>query len=131
MCCCGLASVGNKEPHSYSLAPPLSQWDGEKNQKEKAKLMGCDKNSLPGQQREKKITTTVLIKKIYSMKCCHHPMLSLLLSSKMPFLHPAPHLNTEHDITWYRTSHVIGCLGQPNQLLLKINPIPAEPRTCA
>jgi len=30
---------------ALSLLSPL-WWDGEENQKEKAKLMGCDKNSL-------------------------------------------------------------------------------------
>jgi len=47
------------------LHPP--QWDGEKNQKEKAKLVGWDKNSLTESQREKKTTTIMLIKRIYSM----------------------------------------------------------------
>jgi len=42
--------------------------------------MGCDKNSLTESQREKKITTIILIKWMYSMQCSHHPMLSLLLS---------------------------------------------------
>jgi len=63
------------------------------------------------------------------MQHSHHLMLSLLLSSKKPLLHPALHLNTEHDITGYRISHLIGCLGQPNHLLVKINSIPAEPMT--
>jgi len=49
----GLAPAGNKEPRSYSLIPP-PQWDGEENLKKKAKLVGCDKNSLTGQQREKR-----------------------------------------------------------------------------
>ena len=62
------------------------------------------------------------------MQCSHHPMLSLLQRSKKTLLQPAPHLNTEPDTTWYRLSHWIGCLGQPNQLLLKINPTPAELR---
>ena len=63
------------------------------------------------------------------MQCSHHLMLSLLMSSKKSLLQPAPHLNTEHDIPWYRISHLIGCLGQPNQLLVTINSTPAEPRT--
>ena len=41
--CCGLVSVGNKEPCSCRLTPP--RWHEEENQQEKAKLMGCDKNS--------------------------------------------------------------------------------------
>ena len=54
------------------------------------------------------------------MQCSHHHlMLSLLLSSKKPLLQPAPHLNTEHDVTWYRMSRLIGCLGQPSQLLVR------------
>jgi len=89
--------------------------------------MGRDENSLTEWQREKK-TTIILIKSIYNMQCSHHPMLSLLLSSKNALLQPAPHLNTEHDVTWYRTFPLIGCLGQPSQLLVKINSSPAEPR---
>jgi len=65
------------------------------------------------------------------MQCSHHLTLNLLLSSKKPLLQPAPHLNTELDITWYRISHLTGCLGQPNQLLVKVNSIPDEPRTTA
>jgi len=73
--------------------------------------MGWDKNSLTEEQREKKITTIIRIKRIYSLQCSHHPMLSLLLSSKIPFLQPAPHLNTEHDIMWYRISRLNGWFG--------------------
>jgi len=63
------------------------------------------------------------------MQCSHHPMLNLLLSSKNPLPQPVHHLNTEHDITWYRIAHLIGCLGQPNQLVVKIKSVPAESRT--
>jgi len=49
------------------LLPPRK--DGEENQKEKAKLIGWDKNSSTEWQREKKITTIILIKRIYSIKC--------------------------------------------------------------
>jgi len=47
--CCDLASVGKKEP----LSLLLSWWDGKENQKEKAKLLGWDKNSLTELHREK------------------------------------------------------------------------------
>jgi len=47
---------------ALSLFPP--QWDGEENQKEKAKLVGWDKNSLTEQQREQRTTTRALIKRI-------------------------------------------------------------------
>jgi len=90
--------------------------------------MAWDENSLTEWQREKKTTVKNSDKNIYNMQCSHHLMLSLLLSSKS-LLQPALHLNTEHDTTWYRRSHLIGWLGQPNQLLVKINSIPAEPRT--
>jgi len=114
---------------TLSLLPP-PQWDGEKNQKEKGKkLVGWDENSLAECKRRRKEQTIILIKSIYNMQCSHHPMLSLLLSSKKPLLQAAPHLNTEHDITWYRIYHLIGCLGQPSQLLVKTNSIPAEHRT--
>jgi len=66
---------------SLSHSSPHPRWHGEENQKEKAKLVGCDRSSLTKSQREKKITTRILIKRIYSMQCSHHPMLSLLLNS--------------------------------------------------
>jgi len=68
---------------AFSLLP-TTQWDGEKNQNEKAKLVGWDKNSLTEWRREKKITTVRVIKRIYNMQCSHYLMLSLLLSSKSP-----------------------------------------------
>jgi len=61
-----LAFIGHTEPRSCSLTPPW--WDGEENQKEKAKFMGLDKNSSTEQQREKKITTIILIKRTNSMQ---------------------------------------------------------------
>jgi len=106
--CCGLDSFGNKEPHSCALTPFPHQWDREENQKEKAKLMGCDKNSLTEWQREKKITTITQMKRIYSMQCPYCPMLSSFLSSKSPCFSQLPHLNTDHDITWYKISQLIG-----------------------
>jgi len=69
---------------------PSPQWNGEGNQKEKAKLIDCDKNNLAEQQREKKIIAIILIKRIYSMQCSHHPMLSLLHSSKSPSFSQLP-----------------------------------------
>jgi len=112
---------------SCVLAPSPSPVDREEDQKEKSKL-GWDKNTSTEQQREK-ITTIILIKRIYSMQCSHHLKLSLLLSSKSPYCTQLPQVNTEHGITQYRISHLSGCLGQPNKLILKSNPIPAEPRT--
>jgi len=44
--------------------------------------MGRDENSLTKWQREKKIITVILIKRIYRMQCSHHPMLNLLQSRK-------------------------------------------------
>ena len=58
--CHASAPAGNKEPHSCSPAPS-PRWDGEERN---AKLMGWDKDSLTEQQREKKITTVILIKRI-------------------------------------------------------------------
>jgi len=44
-----------------------SQCHGKENQKELVKLVGWDKYSLTEQQREKKITIVILIKRICSM----------------------------------------------------------------
>jgi len=59
---------------ALSLLPP--RWDGEENQKEKAKPVSWYKNSLKEREREMKITTRV--------QCSHCLILSLLLSSKSP-----------------------------------------------
>jgi len=97
--------------------------------RKKAKLVGWDKESLTEQQTEKKITTIILIKRIYRVQFSHRPTLSLPPHSKLPCPSQLPYFNTEHDVTWYQTSHLIGCLGHPTQLLVKIDPIPAKPRT--
>jgi len=57
------------------------------------------------------------------------PDAQLAPEQQKPLLQPALHFNTEHGITWYRISHLLGCLGQPNQLLVKVNSVPAESRT--
>ena len=50
----------------FHSSPPW--WDGEKNKKK-----GWGKNGLTEQQREKKMTTIILIKRTYSMQCSYHP----------------------------------------------------------
>jgi len=49
----------------WLLAPSSPQGDGKENRKKKAKLAGWDKDSSTEQQSEKKITTIILIKRIY------------------------------------------------------------------
>jgi len=43
-------------------------WDGEENQKKKAKLFSRDKDSLTEQQRKKKTTTLILKKRRHKSK---------------------------------------------------------------
>jgi len=47
-----------------ALSLLLTKLDGEENRKEKAKLVGWDKNNITEQQRDKKIT--IILKKRYS-----------------------------------------------------------------
>jgi len=42
-------------------------WDGEENQKKKAKLVCWDKDNLTEQQRQRKITTIILLKRIHNV----------------------------------------------------------------
>jgi len=91
-------------------------WVGESEGK-RQKLVGWNKNSLTEWQRKKKATINNTDKKHNNMQCSYHLMLSLLLSSKKPLLRPAPHLNTEHDVPWYRISHWIGFLVSPASFL--------------
>jgi len=50
----------------------------EENQKEQARLVGWDKKNLAEQQAEKKITTTILIKRNTECSFSPHLMLSSL-----------------------------------------------------
>jgi len=75
-------------PLSHS-SPTLVGWGGES--EGKAKLVGWDKNSLTEWQREKKITTIILTKRIYSsMQCSNHPIHSWLPRSKSPCFSQLP-----------------------------------------
>ena len=110
------------------ITPP--PWDGEESQKEKRqKLVGWDENSLTEWQREKKTTINNTDKKNIHRAMFSLPYAQLAPELGKPLLQPAAHLNTEHDTTWYRIPHLTGCLGQPNQLLVKINSVPAESST--
>jgi len=108
-----------QEPHNCSHTPPLPPSGmGRRTRRKRQKLVGCDKNSLTEQRRENKITTRILCflkkkQKIYTTGCnfSHHPMLSLLLSSEPPCSSTHPHLNTKHDVTWHRISHLTGWFG--------------------
>jgi len=89
--CCGFASICNKRTtqllsHSFPLPSGMGRRIG---RKKRQKLVGRDKNSLTEWQKEKK-TSIILTKSIYNMQCSHHPMLSLLLSSKRPSLSQLP-----------------------------------------
>jgi len=56
----GLVPASSNEPYGCSLTP-TPWWDGEENQKEKAKLVDWDKNSLIDSKRKKKITRRILM----------------------------------------------------------------------
>jgi len=58
-------------------------WDVEENLKEKAKLVGWDKNILTEQQMEKKIATTILTKEYTECNFSHHLMLSSLSDAQL------------------------------------------------
>jgi len=73
-----------------------------------AKLMDWHKDSLTEQQREKKITTIILIKRIYRVQFSHHSMPSLLLSRKLPSPSQLHHLDTKYNVSQYQKSHLFG-----------------------
>jgi len=104
---CGLAPAGNKESCGHSLTPsPMVGWGGESQGKGKNSWAGI-KNILTEQQREKKITRKLSMT-TYRVQFSHRLMLSSLPSSKSLCSGQLPNLNTEHDIIWYRISHLIG-----------------------
>jgi len=52
--------------------------------------VGWDKKSLTDQQREKKVTAIILLKRIYGMQFSHHSVLRLVLRSKSPSFRQIP-----------------------------------------
>ena len=74
--------------------------------RKRQKLVRWDKNSLTEQQREQKITRT-LIKRIYRVQYSHRVMPSSLLSSESPCCSQLPHVNTECGIRSCQVSQVL------------------------
>jgi len=64
---------------------------GRRIRRKRQKLVGWDKNSLTEQQREKKITSRTLVKRIYRAQFSQSRMLSLVPSSKSLFSRQLPH----------------------------------------
>jgi len=110
--------------HAVALLPlaPLGR-EGEWKGKGK-KPVGQDKDSLTEQQAKLTVTTTILIRRIYKTNSEMH---RATLTAWCPA--------TQHDSTWYQIPCFVwpvwvtqpGCV--PSQLLVKINPVVAEPRT--
>jgi len=91
------------------LSPPW--WDKEKNLKEKAKLTGCDKKQFNRTAKGEEINNNNTDKKNIQHAMFSQPNAQLAPEQQIHFLCPTPHLNTEHDIIWYRISHLIGWFG--------------------
>jgi len=70
--CCVLAPAGNKKAQGHSLTPS-HQCNGEKNQKEKAKLTDWDKDSLTEQQKDKNNNDNNTDKKNIQSTICSLP----------------------------------------------------------
>jgi len=52
---------GRQQRPTWSLYHPFPPWAGEENGKEKAKLMGWDKDWLTEQQRKQTVVTTIML----------------------------------------------------------------------
>jgi len=57
------------------------------------------------------------------------PDAQLAPEEQIPSLEPAPHFSTAHETAWYKISELIGWGGSASQLLGRVNPAPATPRT--
>ena len=127
-----------QKDHVVTLSP-LPHCGGEENGKKKAKLVGGNKDSLTEQQTKQTLTTITLIRRIYKTnpKCTEQlspsedpcaPDLRLTSASQLP--HSELSMTThgiEYPIFWsVRVSRPV-CV--PSWLLVKINPVLAEPRT--
>jgi len=107
------------------------------------KLVGQDKGSLREQQKKGTVTTTIQIRRKHDKTDCRTDPLSRTgLAPRAPepqvsSCRTAPPTRTQHDSTWYGISGSVwpgwgwatppGCA--PSWILVKINPVLAEPRT--
>ena len=116
--------------HAAALLPlPPLGWGG--GLEEKAKPVGWDKGSLTERQRK----WAVLVRtKEYTEWLAHHLTPNTLPSHDSPPPGQLPHSapsRTAHGIQWPLHLASLGQLPScvPSQLLVKVNPIPAQPRT--
>jgi len=101
------------------------------------KLVGWDKGSLTEQQTKGTLTTTIQIRRIHNTNSRTEPLSLPATAAQLreSSHNPVPLTGTQHDGTWYRTPCSVwpgwvsppGCV--PSWLLVKINPVLAEPRT--
>jgi len=127
----------------WLLYCPSPQWGGEENGKKKGKLVGRDKGSLKEQQTKRTVATIILIGRITQnkqRKCTEQLSPSDALCApelRFPSTWAAPPPRTQHDCTWYPIPcfvspvWVSGTCCVPSQLMVKINPTVAGPRTQA
>ena len=132
----GWAQPSTKD-HVVTPSPlPSLGWGGEL--QKKGKLVGRDKGSLTERQRKRTATTTMLIRPIYKNKGIHRATVSPPSAQRTPkpwftspgqLLHPAPSImaHSSEYANWPVWVSRPCCV--PSWLLVKINPIPAEPRT--
>ena len=132
--------AGNKGPRGCSITSPPTGL-GKRMERKWQKLVCQDKGSLTEQPTKRTVTTTIRIRRIYKTKqrnaqgTSHHPMPHVLLSRDQLAPRSAPPPRTQHDGTWCQIPCFVwsGCVSPPgcvpSWLLVKINPVLAEPRT--
>jgi len=131
---------GWQQKHQVATLLPLPQLGCEGEQKEnRQKLVGRDKGGLTEQQTKGTVTTTIQIRRIHKTKQQNtESKLSPPAAhsrAATPFHRPSPPTRTRQDGTWCGVpcsvwSGWVSLSGYvPSWLLVKINPVLAEPRT--
>jgi len=110
-------------------------------ERNRQKLVGRDKGSLTEQQTKGTGTTMILIRRIHNTNSrnrqshSHHPPPLRAPEPQLSSRRLLPPTGTQHDGTWYGIPCSVwpggvsppGCV--PSWMLVKINPVLAEPRT--
>jgi len=135
--CSGL-HCGRQQKHHVATPPPAGV--RRRMERKRQKLMGQDKGSLIEQQTKGTGTTTIQIRGKHDTNCTTHRAVfadSTLRSHERVLAMPPPLTGIQHDGTWYGIPGSVwqvwgwvsppGCA--PSWILVKSNPVPAEPRT--
>ena len=110
---------GRQQGTTQSLYRPSPSWDGKKNGKKKAKLLGQNKGSLTEEQMKWTVTMIILIRRIYKT---NSEMQGATLPTQCPvcsqalIIFPPASCPAQNQAQWHMALNTLFCLASLGQL---------------